>query len=437
MSPKRPSLPALLLVVVSGLLAACDTADERPVRVVLITLDTTRADALLTDGATPPLENVYRWSQLGLVFERHYAATGETQPSHATMFTGMHPWRHGLTLNSAALGEHHETLAERLQASGFRTGAVVASHPLESRYGFGQGFDLYVEDFSEGALAAQRGFSSADVVAEQAHSVLDQLGGDRQFLWFHFFDAHAPYGALTRPPAQRMRPTDMRVAVTDQGADRDEILARGLELYHSDIRIMDGHIDTLLERLEQESADFETHIVIVADHGENFGETGSLGHGKRLTRLDLHVPLVILSPRVEAGVRREPVGMIDVTATLLDLAGVDGELGTSRSLLDDDQRRRVVGMRRIFMEPFTETRLDGSVHTIEGLRFFSVIGDRIYMGNSQEIVLDDMDPREPEADRVAELEVLFREFEDEIVDPDLSLVDDEMIEQMRALGYVQ
>jgi arylsulfatase A-like enzyme len=234
-----------------------------------------------------------------------------------------------------------------------------------------------------------------------------------------------------------MRPSDIRVAITDRGADRHEVLSRARDLYDDDVRVMDLQVDRLLRRLESESGAFETHIVIAADHGENFGETGSLGHGRRLTGMDLHVPLVILSPDVEAGVRQEAVGMIDLPATLLDLAGAPTDLGSSRSLLEAGPRRQVLGMQRPFIEPFREIRLDGSVHVLEGLRFFSVIDDRLYLGNSEEVVLDDLSPGEPEAERVAELREQFRGFEDQMADPDLSLVDEEVLEQMRALGYVQ
>lgn len=415
---------------------ACRTAEPSTgVRVVLITLDTVRADAFLTSDGTPPLELTRARARNGLVFERHYSATGQTQPSHATMFTGLDPWRHGVTLNSASLAEDQETLAERLKAAGFETAAVVASYPLASRFGFDQGFDIYIEEFVDGTPNTRQGFSPANFVLEHAIRVLDEAKEKKQFLWVHFFDAHSPYGALTEKKGDRMRPPEMRVAITESGADREDVLTRARELYERDIRIMDRHLDALFERLEQESDEMETHILLVADHGENFGETGSLGHGRRLTRWGLHVPLFILSPKVGPGVRSEPVGMIDIPATILDLAGVEQDFGSSKSLLDPTVRRRVVGMRRIIMKPFDEKRLDGSIHRIEGLCFYSVDGDRIYMGSRQGVALEDSDAREPDADRVAQLEKLFARFEEELADPNVGNLDTQAIEQMRALGY--
>lgn len=434
----RLAMLVVLLVAGLGVYSCAGEAEQTDgVRVVLFTLDTTRADALLTAGGPPPLEHVRERARQGLIFERLYAATGLTQPSHATMLTGMHPWRHGIFQNGSTLPERIETLAERLQSAGFRTGAAVASFPLENRFGFAQGFDMYLDELVSGPLKTGRGFSPAEFVAGEANRVLDELGGDKQFLWFHFFDAHMPYGLNTRPPNERMRPWDMRVAITDQGADRDEVLRQARRLYDEDIRIMDGYVDGLLRRLDDESSEFETHVVIVADHGENFGEAGLLAHGARLTQWDLQVPLVILSPDVEAGVRTEPVGMIDVPATLLELAGVATDIGSSRSLLEPSPRRQVMGMQRPFLEPNREIRLDGSVHIVEGLRFFSVIDGSLYMGNSQEVVLEDPNPGELEAERVAELKDLFRKLEDEMVDPETSPMDDEVIEQMKALGYIQ
>ncbi len=430
---------AALLVLASASTLSCVGAEGRPsgLRVVLITLDTTRADALLTDEEPAPLEHLSGWARQGLVFAGLYAPSGETQPSHATMFTGMHPWRHGVLTNPAPLPRHLETVAERLGDAGFETGAVVASFPLERRFGFAQGFDLYFDELIAGPLAARRGFSPAEFVAQQADRMLDELSGDKQFLWLHFFDPHAPYGFHSRSPKDRLRPSDVRIAITDHGADPEEVLARARHLYDEDVRIMDRQVDRLLRRLEEESSRFETHIVIVADHGENFGETGSLGHGRRLTRMDLHVPLIILSPDVEPGMRAEPVGMVDVPATLLDLAGVASDLGTSRSLLEPDVRRQIVGMQRPFIEPFEEIRIDGSTHVLEGLRFFSMIDGRLYMGNSSEVFLEEMEPGELEPERIAELKSLFATFESELGDPESSPVDDEVLEQMRALGYIQ
>ena len=110
---------------------------------MLITLDTLRADGL----APRLMPRTAAFADRGLRFERAYAATATTQPTHATLFTGLHPWEHGLTRNGRVLAAGFDTLAERLRAAGFETAAVVASFPLERRFGFAQGFDSYEQEF--------------------------------------------------------------------------------------------------------------------------------------------------------------------------------------------------------------------------------------------------------------------------------------------------
>ncbi len=140
-----------------ALLLACGSGGEqRPVRRVLVTLDTLRLD-VFAGGESSPLERTRRWADRGLVFERYYSATSSTQPSHATLFTGLHPWQHGVPRNGVLLAEEHLTPAEQLALEGFRSGAVVSSFPVHSSFGFAQGFDVYSEEFSEGHMKRWNG----------------------------------------------------------------------------------------------------------------------------------------------------------------------------------------------------------------------------------------------------------------------------------------
>ncbi len=123
-----------------------------------------------TAGKPSTMPHLERWAEQATVFERFYAATAATQPSHASMFTGLQPWQHGVTGNRLHLGDHHVTVAERLHEVGFATAAVVASLPVTRRFGFGQGFDHFDDELVAGE--APRG-----VGEEEAFELIDLSKG--------------------------------------------------------------------------------------------------------------------------------------------------------------------------------------------------------------------------------------------------------------------
>ena len=292
----------------------------------------------------------------GLAFERFFAATSSTQPTHASLFTGLHPWQHGVTRNGMTLGEEQTTVAEALRAAGFATGAVVGAFPVARRFGFGQGFDVFDEELTEGqpppawegqADAEERYYRLAERVTRAAIAQLDDAGrATKQFYWFHYFDAHGPYGDTGKGPA--LRPQDL-LELAQTGADVREQVVRARELYDEDARSLDGWLERLFERLEKDAAAFDTHVVVTADHGESFGEDGSLAHGRRVTAGQIHVPLFILSPRAGAGLRRDVAGSVDVPRTLYRLAGIAVE-APGRDLLVPVDGGVAFGMRRRFAQ---------------------------------------------------------------------------------------
>lgn len=431
-------------------LSACSSGErtEPHKRVVLITLDTLRHDSFAgaahgnAQGTQMPFTR--RWAEKGRVFERCYAATSTTQPTHATIFTGLHPWQHGVLRNGVALADSHDTVAEKLRRAGYRTAAVVASFPVHRQFNFDQGFDTFLDDFTKGDQASWnqvvveggRFYSGADTIVEKAKKVVDELGGERQFFWFHFFDAHAPYGDSVAETT--LNPTRILRSIESGTASVQEILRLARSRYDLDIR----HMDTALERLLQRLDDgVETHIVVVSDHGESFGEDGSLGHGKRLTPEQIHVPCFLLSPRVEPGVIRQPVGSIDIAATLLSLADLgerpEGTRDLSRPTVAPG---RVFGMRRTYAQPYTEVRIDRTEHVITPAdhKFFLVEGDAVFTGNGRKVWLGDGDVPVADVAKADALRALFATWEsalegvrfEEVVDP-------ETLRKLRELGYAQ
>jgi hypothetical protein len=244
---KTPLLYLLLCMVAAF---SC-SAKETKVRIVLITLDTLRLDGVSTPGQAP-MSATRQWSKKGLNFRRFYTASSTTQPSHATLFTGLHPWQHGVTRNGQVLSSEYETLAERLSDAGFRTAAVVASFPVHGQFGFDQGFDLFFDEFREDEVENWGGverddpafYSQADFVSKEAHESLDRLGGEKQFFWFHFFDAHSPYGDTNKSGGTMNHP-DITDGVVNEAKPPGRLCRRAHKLYEDDLRFLDHQLDIL------------------------------------------------------------------------------------------------------------------------------------------------------------------------------------------------
>ncbi len=442
------TLRFLTMLVAALLLACCEAPrSAREQRLVLVTLDTLRYDSFAGSGGTASkMPLLAKWAEQATVFDRFYSATSCTQPTHASMFTGLHPWQHGLSRNRTRLPEEQETVAEQLKEAGFATAAVVASFPLSRHFGFAQGFDRFHDEFVAGKLRRRTWFeaahrlageeqpapapedafySLADGVTDEALAQLDAATARRQFFWFHYFDPHEPYGDSAGEKTMGSR---RALNLAAAGEDPTEAVERTRHLYDLDVAVLDRSLGRLLARLERDAADLETHVVVVADHGESFGEDASTGHERRLISSQIHVPCIIRSPRLEAGARHDVAGSIDIAATLLAMAGLDGT--PARDLAQPPRRPpRVLGMRRTYEEPFRDTRLDGTVHVFDGNLFYFV-NERgeIYRGNSDQVA------PEKGAENLREL---FASFEEELARVRRrALTDPESEKGLRALGYL-
>jgi arylsulfatase A-like enzyme len=460
---------ALIALTILVTLGAC--RDPQPVRVVLVTLDTLRYDSLVPaegEGAESAMPRLLERSRAGVRFERFYAATSITQPSHASMLTALHPWEHGVVSNGQVLPERFVTVPEALREAGFATAAVVASFPVASRFGFGQGFDSFSEDFTEHPTANRRWeghrvpedrfYALADTVTDRALAALDAFeSADRagagparhQFLWVHYFDPHDPYGDAGGGPVYSPHGA---FRLIERGGDPGPLLRQFRSAYDRDAAFLDRHLDRLLARLEADAGGYETHVVLASDHGESFGESGAIAHGMRLTEEQVRVPLVILSPRVEPGVEGRPAGSVDIARTLMSLAGVAADqepwsgardlTAPARSSGRGERRRGAgdragaLGMRRTFHRAGqTELRTDGSRHSLQEPLFYAV--DReglIFRGNGA-----GLEEAPPEADpsTVGRVVALFGAFERGVEAGSAPAADDpEALEGLRALGYV-
>jgi choline-sulfatase len=318
-----------------SVLAGCSRGREPDV--VVITLDTVRADRLgcygHRGGLTPALD---RLASRGVLFEDASCPVPLTLPSHASLFTGRYPTATGVRNNGTfLLPDAETTLAERLEASGFATGAVIAAHPLESRYGLAQGFAIYDESLPRRRVAEAGSFAvhiderGAREVTDRALDVWTRLSGRPRFLWVHYFDAHAPYAA----------PDPWGSAHIDHP-------------YDGEIAYVDSELARLLARIERDSPD--AVVVVAADHGEGLGEHGEQTHGVFLYQSTVHVPLLVRAPGRWPEGKRVTVGvtLADVVPTILALVGAPVPSGLSGSDLAPAVFGSALGSREVYAESY-------------------------------------------------------------------------------------
>ncbi len=298
------ALSALLFGV-----AGCsrDSSSSTTANVLLVTLDTVRADRLGSYGyaaaSTPALDGL---ALGGIRFSQAVATAPLTLPSHATILTGLFPPRHAVHQNGAvALPAAVPTLAEALHGEGYRTAAFVGSFVLDARFGLGRGFELYDDDIARDPTTAAPGLEAERPGVEVVDRALSWLAADDPrpfFAWVHLYDAHAPY----EPPEP----------YRGRFADRP---------YDGEIAAVDAQVARLLTYLDQRGLAGDTIVAVAADHGEALGEHGELTHGLLLFEPTLRVPLLMRAPgRLPRGVViAEPVGLADVAPTLAGLAGVE------------------------------------------------------------------------------------------------------------------
>lgn len=297
---------ALLLTGLVGCGEESAQEKERP-NVIVVTLDTTRADRLGAYGyAKAKTAVIDQIAKDGVRFANAYAPVPLTIPSHATLMTGLNPFNHGVRSNSTdVLDEEYLTMAEIFRDNGYRTGASIAAFVTQSRWGFGQGFDVYAQDLSPVAGKRHENVWRKERVAEEvvndAVAFLEQgSDGEPYFLWVHLFDAHEP---LVAPP---------------------EYLKDGADPYDAEIAYMDDQLGRLMKAVGDED---DVLWVITADHGESLGEHGEKTHGLFVYNSTQHVPLILSGAGLDPAVVDQTVGLVDVLPTVLGQVGIDVPAG--------------------------------------------------------------------------------------------------------------
>lgn len=270
--------------------------------VILVTIDTLRADALGFAGnarvQTPLLD---RLAAAGRVFTDAHAHSVVTLPSHTNILTGLYPYQHGVRENSGfKLSPQIPTLATWLHDAGYATGAFVGAFPLDARFGLDHGFDRYDDHYPLGSdperfeMAERRG---DEVVAAARTWWNDHAAGPR-FLWVHLYDPHAPY-LPPEPFASRYRDN----------------------AYLGEVAATDSYLEPLLGPLLAGGAR-PAFVVVTADHGESLGEHGELTHGIFCYESTLKIPLLLWGDGVPAGRDDRAAWHVDVVPTVLARVGV-------------------------------------------------------------------------------------------------------------------
>jgi arylsulfatase A-like enzyme/tetratricopeptide (TPR) repeat protein len=298
---------AVALLAALALAPACSskaTAGAAGLNLLVITLDTTRADAVGLYGnphaVTPRIDELGR---AGLVFENCYTPVPLTFPAHCSLFTGRYPEGHQVRNNGTyVLPPSETTLATLFKERGYDTAAFIASFTVSGKFGLARGFDVYDEDFETGQpIVNYTAEIPADRVAAKFVRWLDGRQGRKFFGWVHFYDPHAPY--VPHPGA---------------GPAGD---GSPWSLYEGEVRYVDAQVGRIVQALKDRGLYENTVLVLVGDHGEAFGEHGERGHGIFCYEESLRVPLVVHNPRLIKSPRAVAgrISLVDVLPGLLEL----------------------------------------------------------------------------------------------------------------------
>lgn len=366
-SLRHPVLHALLATIPVGLLALAwpteatqhRTAPSAPgPDVLLITVDTTRADLIPGfhgDRSAADMPGVAAWSKGARRFDRAYAPTALTGPSHTSILSGRHVMEHGIVANGRDVPLLLPMVAMRFQHHGWHTQAWVSAAVLEARLGFDRGFNDYDSRFTDRlqyghplfALWPRRRTGGTGFVREDSDTVdrvlarglSDPEGHRRTFTWVHLYGPHWPYepdpdhaAALGVAPTLDGSP-HIPIPLNLRSDLDPAVKAHAVALYRAELRTLDDQLTRLLD-----AAGPNAHIVLVADHGESLDEHGLLfNHGRLSTTPTARVPLWIRGPSYAPGLDERTVSIHQVAATLLALGGLPTDaMGTPIHETADD-----------------------------------------------------------------------------------------------------
>ena len=339
------------LCALSLMLPSCSPDETHRPNVILVSIDTLRADHTGLYGygrdTTPFLD---RFGEQCTVFENAFSPVPWTLPAHVTMLTGLSPSQHGVVEEDLAISPDVPMLAERLGAMGYQTVGLYFPGWIKERYGFGRGFNVF------------RSHRNAEEANAHLQEALKGLVTERPlFLFLHLFDVHSapflpeerspyrspdPFHEFFLPGAEARLPDVPAQEIWEDGVTLDSVQIEGLvALYDGGIRYADSQVEAAFSALDQAGLMSNSLVIVTADHGEALGQRGQIGGHGNFYNEGLHVPLLVRDPLgAWAGRRLETaVSLADIVPTVLSQVGLAPEphyLG--RSLLDPNATGRVV-----------------------------------------------------------------------------------------------
>ncbi len=464
------------LYALAGLFAASGCGGSGPLRegppprphIVLISLDTVRADHLGCYGGTARTPSIDRIAREGVRYERAISSSPWTLPAHASLFSGRPVSGHGARYDPesefgiswhrvAVMAQEIPTMAELLGAAGYHSAGVASVVWLKPVFGLARGFADYSAEV-EDALGV-----TADRVSDSAIELLEGRPTDRPlFLFVHYFDAHSPY---TPPPPHRPAGVDpdgdvgeVEARVNSGGGNiRPEERARLERLYDGEIEFIDAQIGRLCDALERTGIYDDCWIIVTADHGESFGDHQFYGHGLVTWDDVLHVPLMMKLPAVLSD-RARPGSLVRITvqprellATLLAALRLQSPPGvTGRNLLprgpEPLSRREQPVVAEAFSNLSMVRRFGERWNRDERALYLG--GEKLVRRSDSSLGLYDLegDPRELEnlagrkLDRVDEMQEMLDEWLRSANTMDVSgapaEIDEKNLEEIRTLGYL-
>jgi arylsulfatase A-like enzyme/Flp pilus assembly protein TadD len=402
---------------------------DRPLNLLLITLDTTRRDHLSCYGAAPgTTPNLDRLAQEGILFENAVTPVPVTLAAHSTIMTGLYPYQHGVRNNgSFVLPDSFVTMAEMLKGKGYDTGAVIGAFPVTRKFGLAQGFDFYDDRFP--SVSREREEETARRPgSEVSRLALDWLGthGDKPFfLWAHFYDPHHPY----KPP----EPFKSRFASSP---------------YTGAVASMDAAVGTLLDGMRAKGLLDNTIVVAVGDHGEGLGDHVELTHTVFIYGSTMDVPFLMRFPDSGAFAgpqwrgRKVPglVDLVDVLPTAWNALGFSQDqlrAGPGLSLLPVIQGQGQ-GHDEVYMESLIP-KLEKWASDLRGLetqewKYIRVPKPELY--NLKDDPKERVNLAPKEKDRMAGMESRLAVMLQGEKTAEESPIDKETAERLRSLGYL-
>jgi arylsulfatase A-like enzyme len=461
-APMRAVGRSSLVILVGVLLIGVVSARPRRPNVILVVVDTLRADHLNHFGyARPTAAALDGFAARSTRFTRAYPPSSWTGPSTASIFTGLFSARHRVDRTGTKLGEEFETLAETLSRKGWHTVAHSLNHNISSKTGYDQGFDHF-DDF----LGSSTSYPHIEEMVARVSEWLETAPREPFFLYLHPMNTHGPYrvpharasSLLGRPPSREFVYYRGHMAAITGGknlARRARVSASYVgslvDQYDTAIRYTTDQLGELFAALQRQGLYDDSLIILTSDHGEELFDHGGFSHGYTLHEEALRVPLYVKLPRQrEARVVASRVSVMDIYPTVLEVLGIpvkgplDGvslkpllrgeapetNLDGDRTLLHEiDWKKRCIA-RSIVSERYKLIEIDWNYERVEGeTRLYDLAADP---GETRD--LSDAKP-EVLARLRRELDAAFRAYEDASATSPANVLDELDTERLKALGY--